>query len=455
LEVTYTPVPVICHGQIMNAVTNSENYEVFIHKSPNDSIMSSIRASAIHHPGMAGNYKKGDYVKVSVMFNFENGVQNKFVGPSMAGTSHIIGLYDERSIVNEKIENPLNSHDDGTVSFVNKHNGSGVSVEKSGAARVAAGSIYNVLKPFGYGSTKDLNQILAQNHVRIIANNGPYYLSKEHFGLYFGSDLDDQVSRKEDEDFPIIYRRFVTQTMLDENWVSTCEGTFAPWFGPNNNFDYVEKSKDVLFTKIINRDKYRVTFEAGESPTSMINLRLDKVIQPEKVMTTGKHGASPALLGNQFSLVIDEDGLIDIRGGGQGKTIPSGNNHGFHLSITSSGDLTIHSKGKIVLSHGDSDESNNSITLDPKKGVDIIAENGFRVNGKELVNSEFLKWMETNQAALCLCTAIGAPAPISPAALPAFQSGVLDTGGIVKFTTKKKGSPASGVIKDDVSFSST
>ena len=453
MEVTYTPVPVICNGQIINYMADTESYEVFIHKSPNDSIMSNIRATAIHHPGLVGNYKKGDYVKVSVMFNFENGIHNKFVGPCNAGTSHIIGLYDERSILNVKVHNPLTAPDDASLSFVHKENGAGLSIEKNGTVTTASGSIYSLLKSFGYGSSKDLHQTWAQNHVRIIGNNSPYYLAKEHFGLYMGDSLEDQAQRSSDEDYPIIYRRFVTQSMAEGRWVSTCEGAFAPWFGPNNNFDYVEKSKDVIFSKIINKDNTRITLEAGEAP-ELINLRVDNVINPERMMTTGRHGASTALLGNIFSLRITDEGLIDIRASGKGKSLEENNTHGFHMSVDSDGNLTVYSKGKITFSHGDSDVSNNSIVLDPERGIDITAQNGLRVNGMGLVNSNFIDWINANKNNLCLVTAIGGPAPIHPSALPAFQNGVENLGGNIDFMTIKSGSPAQGNIQDDIAFSS-
>ena len=453
MEVTYTPVPVICSGQIMNYMANTESYEVFIHKSPNDSLMSNIRATAIHHPGLVNNYKKGDYVKVSVMFNFENGIHNKFIGPCNAGTSHIIGLYDERSVLNIKVSNPLTSPDESTLSFVHKENDCGLSVEKNGTTRTVSGATYSLLKGFGYGTSKDLHQTWAQNHIRIIGNNGPYYLAKEHFGLFTGDSLEDQVQKIDDEDFPIIYRRFVPQSMVNDNWVSTCEGAFVPWFGPNNNFDYVEKSKETIFTKIINKDTTRITLEAGEE-LSFINLRIDSVIEPEKLMTTGKHGASTALLGNRFSLKIDEEGTVDIRAAGKGQLLNTNNTHGFHMSIDDQGNLTIYSKGTITLSHGKDDVSNNSIVLDPKNGIDITAQNGLRFNGIGLINDNFLDWMDINKNNLCLVTAVGAAAPINPIAMSGFENGIKDNNGNVEFTTDKKGSPAAGIIKDDLFFSS-
>lgn len=453
MEVTYTPIPVICSGRIMNFMPDTESYEVFIHKSPNDSLMSNIRATAVHHPGLVGNYKKGDYVKVSMMFNFENGMQNKFIGPCNHGTSHIIGLYDERSVLNVKVENPLTAHDESTLSFLHKDNGSGLTIEKNGTVRTATGSIYSLLKSFGYGIAKDLHQTVAQNHTKIISNSSPNYLSREHFGMYSGASLEDQSQRTEDSDYPIVFRRFVAQTLDGDKWVSSCEGSYAPWFGPNNNSDTISKSKEVLFTKIINNDKSRITLEMGEAD-SFFNLRIDDVKSAEKIVPTGNHGASPALLGNRFSMIIDESGAVDIRAAGKGAPSTDSNLHGFHMSINADGDLKIYAKGKISLSHSEADEDNNSIVLDPKKGIDITAKNGLRVNGDNLVNNKFIDWFDKNKTALCVVTAVGAPAPLNPAAATGFVTGTTSMAGSVAFTTKKSGSAASGKIKDTVKFSS-
>lgn len=448
MEVTYTPVQVICSGQIIKYLADSETYEVFVHKTPNDSLLSNVPATAIHHPGLSENYKIGDYVKLSMMFNFENGIQNKFVGPcNIAGTNHIIGLYNERSLLNIKVENPLTHHSD-TLTFVNKNNGAGLAIDDDGSTRLVSGSNFILIKGFGYGINQDSQFTLAQNHIKTIAANGPYYTSKEHFGMFSGSSLEDQVNRTTDEDFPIIYRRFVSQSMDIKNWVSTCEGTFAPWFGPNNNHDYVQKSKDVLFTKIINNNKSRVTLEVGE-PGKFINLRIDDVIDLEQEIPTGNYGAVTGNFGNRFSLTVDEKGSVDIRAAGKGKSVLEGNTHGFHLSIDSDGNLTMKSSGKITLTHGDSDVSNNSIVLDPKNGIDIKANKGFRVNGKELVTKNFLDWFKQNEATMCMVTAIGAPAPLVN--IPTFETGYNSTGP-EGFESKNVALPAKGDNPDNVTF---
>ena len=89
--------------------------------------------------------------------------------------------------------------------------------------------------------------------------------------------------------------------------------------------------------------------------------------------------------------------------------------------------------------------------MNPNKGVDITAKNGFRVNGTPVVNKNFLDWMAKFQTQLCLVTSVGGPAPIHPAALPEFLTGNNLPG---KFNTNPVGLVATKIIKDADLFSS-
>lgn len=448
-HVPYTPIPYICQGVITNYISEKELYEVFIHKSPGNSLMDVIPASSIHQPGLHENYAIGDSVKVLMTWGF-GGVDNKFLSPCSSNTNQILGLYNEKSIVNVKPEHPLTGHSSGILTFCNKNTNAGFTSEDDGSTRQVSGAVHTLVKGFGNGLEKDFHQVTAQNHIKVIANNPPYYSSREHFGMFMGSTLEDQSSRNDDTHFPMIYRRFVTQSLSEDNWVSTCEGTFAPFLGPNNNFNYVEKSRDTLFTKIINHDTSRVTLEMGELD-KFVHLRIDDVINNESIQTSGKYGATTALFGNRFSLKIDNNGVIDLRTCGAGKSLKKCNTHKFHLTIDVNGNLTVNSTGKITFAQKDSNSTINSIILDPAEGVNIHAENGFKVNGLNLLTEEFIKWFINNQAGLCLTTAIGAVAPINPAAIPALNTGITSNGTVINkgFTTKNNGKSNPVEKKDD------
>jgi len=449
--VSYTPVPCICSGVITSKLTNTETYEVDIYESPLGELNGPIYCALIYSPGHDGDYKQGDRVKVMVCFTF-GGAENKFLDVATGMNNYIIGTFNERSLANIKVENPISAEVTDAIRFINKKSGAGVIATDNGQLTLAtSGAINSILKPFGYGIHENVNHSLAQNYHRIISHNAPFYFAREHFGMYSGSDINDKAGRISDEDHLVLYRRFVTQTRSPDNWVSTCEGAFNPWVGANIDNEEVNKGKDVLFSKAINFNNTRTTIEIGEPGESFINVRVDDVKVNEKNVPVSP-GATPAIMGNRFKLQISDKGEFDLRVAGKG--IPTSNFNAFHLSINSDGNLTVHSKGKITLSHGDNDESNNSIVMDPKNGIDITALNGLRVNGQEVLLKAWMDFFNKYQAQWCQVTSIGGPAPIHPAIIPDFQAGIQKFGKQGGFTSTGKDAPSTGIIKDTDNFES-
>lgn len=450
-DVLLIPIIRICSGRITSVLKNKESYEVYIYQSPIGEFGCNIVCDLIYQPGQEGNYKQGDYVKVMCTFTF-GGVDNKIIGRDSTSASYIIGTYNERSDLNLRSENALGENDIDRVRWVNRKSQAGLLATDNGKVTLASGgSIYSLLSPDGYGVNENMKHDVAQNFHRIVSHNPPLYLSREFFGMYSGINESQKSLNFSDDDYFINYRRFVTQTRSPDNWVSTCEGSWDPFVGPNNDNLSVKKSKETLFTKIVNHDNTRLTIEAGEPGDGFLNIRLDNIILSEKKMTLTE-GATPSVVGNLFKFKLSEDGEIDIRSAGKG--IPGSNFDAFHMSVDKEGNLKIHSAKSITISHGDNDEEINSIRMDSSKGIDIKAKNGVRVNGLPLVNDRFLKWMSKYQTSLCQVTTIGGPAPIHPIALPEFNTGfniIDDLGG---FTTKNKGIPATGIISDIDSFRS-
>ncbi len=445
-EVNYTPVPCLCSGKISNKITDA--IEVVIYDSPIDSFNGPIYAKNVFQPGHDDNLKIGDLVKVMVTFTF-GGIENKFIDVFPGSRNYILGAFKEDSISDVSIETVISEGDSDRVRFLNKKSGAGIVATDNGKVIVATGgSIYSAGSPFGFGINENFWKTMAQNHHRVISHNGPYYLSREHFGLFTGSDSNDRLTRLSEEDHLIVFRRFVTQSKSPDNWVSTCEGAWAPWVGPNNDSDVVESGRETLLSKVVNHGESRATIEIGDPGDEFINIRLDDVKISEKALPTG-NGATPAVFGNRFKMTISDEGAFDIRAAGKG--VPGANFNGFHMSVDKSGKLIIHAANGIEISHGDSDGGINSIKMDPKKGVDITAKNGFRVNGVPVVNKNYLDWMEKYQTQLCLVTSIGGPAPINPIALPEFLTGNKLPG---KFNTNDVGIVASMIIKDADAFNS-
>lgn len=275
------------------------------------------------------------------------------------------------------------------------------------------------------------------------------------FGMFTGEDSDDEATRSAPEDSLINYRRFVQQTRDPSNWVSVCEGAYAPWVGPNNNHDTVEQGKDVLYTRIVNADKNRITSEYGEIGTDFIMMRVDDVKLGE-FQAPAASGATPALVGNRFKMGISETGEVEIFAAGSG--IPLVNFAGFKLSIDSDGNLTVFSKGKIVFTHGDADEAINSIVMDPKGGIDVTAQSGFTVNGKKLINENFINFLQTFGATGIALSVLppGSPEPLAPTFITNMQAQAkLPDATPFGFLTAGVPIPALGIISQPDKFSTT
>lgn len=449
-DVIYTPVPCICSGVVRSKSESNDTLEVSIYDSPVGDFSGPVYAKEIFQAGHDGNVKPGDRVKMMVTFTF-GGVENKFIDVYPNSSNYILGTFNENTISDVSIESPISENDGDRVRFTNRKSGAGVvSTDMGKVILSTGGAVYSAGSPFGFGTNENFWKTMAQNHHRVISHNGPHYLSREHFGEFTGSDSDDRLSRFTEEDYFINFRRFVTQTRSPDNWVSTCEGAFSPWFGANNDSGIVEVGRETLLEKIINHGNSRVTIEAGAPGNEFINIRVDDVKKIEKSILIGTGVYTPGIVGNRFKMTVSDKGAVDIRAAGKGT--PGTNLNGFHMSIDENGKLTIHAAGEIEISHGDADGAINSIKMDPTKGVDITAKNGFRVNGKPLVNKDYLDWMAKYQTQLCLVTSIGGPAPIHPAALPEFLSGNKTPG---KFNTNDVGVVATTIIKDIDLFSTT
>ena len=443
MDDAYIPVPCVCCGTINNYNDKDNIYEVNIYNSPYGDTNGPIFAKEIYPAGMDGNLKPGDRVNVLVNFIFDN-VEMAFNVIQTNSSNYIIGTFQENSISDLTIDHPMTKNDNDRIVFRNRKSGAGVVLTDIGTIILStSGSTFSSGVPFGYGIYEDLWITKAQNHSRIISNTGKYLLSKEHFGMFSGYSDKDKQTRSKDSDFPINYRRFVTQTKSPQNWVSTCEGAYDPWYGPNNNSERVEIRREILFSKIINYGTSRATVEMGQPGDDFISVRIDDVKLSEKSEPVNDT-ASPRVVGNRFKLQISDKGVFDVRMAGKGKA--GINNDGFHMSVDVYGNLTIHASANIEISHGDKDGDVNSIKMNPKTGIDITATNGVRVNKLPLITKKFLDWMNQFKTQLCQTTSPGGPSPINPVALPQFTQGIQQAGN---FLTDDTGSKASGEIVDD------
>jgi len=438
----HVTIPCICSGKITSHKKDNETFEVSISNSPIGELHGPFHCALIYPPGFKGNYKRGDRVRVLANLYYDTTL-SKFVDTDTTIGHQILGRFDDKTVFTETIENPNVDLDNEEVGLV--HEGSGISVSTRGQVTTASGAVSNVIKANGFGVNKNSSRITAQNHHRVVSHNAPFHFCREHFGLYEGETLDEESTKTSEEDYSFIFRRFISQSKNPENYTTVCEGTFAPWVGANNDYGKITKSKEILYSRIVNHGNSRVTIDMGEPGDTFVSLRVDDVINSEQSVPTGK-GAVSGILGNRCKVSISDKGAIDILSGGAG--ISGLNSYKFHLSVSEDGDLTILSSGKIKLSHGDKDESLNSIVMDPSKGVDITAVNGFRVNGKEVVNKSLVDWINQNQATFCQTTAVASPASLGPATIIGLQVGLAGFGKDVGFVTNGIGLPATGIISE-------
>jgi len=443
MDITYAPIPCMCKGIVKWKIKETENYDVDIYQSPLGKLNGSVAASAIFQPGLNDNYKQGDFVYVLIYFTF-GGHKSEFIKVQPGSKYWILGLFNEKSIANIKVEEPLSETSNDRLTFLNQ-TGSGLVISDNGESSLVSGPLFRSVKSDGFGVNKNCVMDYGQNFWRMISHSDPG-LSREHFGMFGGVDDDDASARTSETDYNIIYRRFVTQTRAIDKWVSTCEGTHNPWVGANVDSEDIAAGKEVLCTKIINNGESRVTIEYGEPGDSFVNLRVDDVIKQEQVLNGVAPGATPATVGNRFSLNISDKGAVNLSASGSAKS--QNNTVGFSLTISENGDLNIYAQGKITFSHSAADVENNSIVIDPEAGIDIKSKKGLRFNGLNLVTKKFLDWMNKNKQALCQVTAIGGPAPIHPAALPEFSSGLTKMSEQDGFLTINSGTAKSG--KNDI-----
>lgn len=440
-----TIVPAICKGIYRQQLKGTETHEVDIYDSPLDKFTGSVYCSIIYQPGGRNGYRAGDRVAVLIQFTFRN---DRFEDVAPGSSKQIIGMIDERSIANLRLEHPVTERDSDRIGLINDKSGAGFVADDFGHAFVSSGgSVYSVYRAFGYGVYENSHSVYAENHHRMIIGN-EVVPSREHMGMYSGADQQDQQTHTSPDDFLLVYRRFISQSKNIKNWVSTCEGAFAPWVGANNTYEDVKKGRESLFTKIINYGDSRLTIEAGAPGDEFFKFRIDKVIKNESRIADNP-GATPAVVSNRFKIVVSDAGAMDIYAGANDTKKAA-----MHLKIDADGNLSIYAKKNITISHSSGDEKTNAIVMDPSKGIDVFAKKGFRVNGQPVVVEKFIKWMDENKMNLCQVTAIGGPAPIHPLALPTFTTGVTSPESAAGFLSAESGQPAQGLIDEPDQHSS-
>ena len=445
----FTPTFHMCSGIVTSKLANSTSWEVSVYHSPLGQLMGPVYAGLICPPGMEDNIKQGDHVKIGLHFTHAD---DKVIDIYKDGQGWIFGKFEERAFLQQKVENTLTKSESNNIGLTHPTSKAGYTCDAFGEARTSSAANFSTLKGYGVGTHENEHYTHAQNHHRVIARaNAPLYLTREYFGMFKGAAPDDRSAREHPQDYPIGYKRFVQQCLDVDRWVSTCEGAWNPWVGPNNGIDYSGIHKEILLSKVINHDDSRIIIEMGQPGKEFINIRVDDVLTKEE-KASSEIGASTSSNGNRLKLNISDQGAVTLYAGGAGQ---NGNNqYKFKFSVDLNGNLTINSAGTMTLTHGDGDVGNNSIVLDPANGINITAKKGLKVNGKNLVNENFLTWFYNNRSVIFQAVALGAPAPMFEPISAILQTNTSSVDEGTGFTTKDAGANASLTISNADSYTS-
>lgn len=461
-EPLHISVPRVCNGVIDNILA-PHTYEVSITSSINGEFLGQVHCTPIHSSGGRTNYKKND--RVQVLLNiFYGGVDyDKNLSIDHRSGKYILGHYTGRAIVDVQPENPTTAADEKSIGFVNDKSGAGIIASDGGQLIVSSGgALYQIMNPGGYGIWENAHRIYAQNHHKIISHVNQYYLSREFFGMYYGKN-DDDKSTKTDSTLMVNFRRFVTQSAELDKWVSSCEGSYAPWVGSNNEFAELIKRKETLFSKVINHEDKRLTIQGGDPGDEFLRIRIDKVMKSEEKLSEAP-GAKPATLVNKCKINISDNGTIEILAGGQNTT--STNTYKFKMNIDADGNLTVNSAGNIILTHGTNDKDTSSLILKKDGDASIkagninfdatgkfaITANDFTINDKHLINEDFKNFMVNKFTSLN--AVVGSPTLPQPLNLALWTAEELTASFITKKTIPSIPITIAGIIQGQDSFTS-
>lgn len=375
----HVKVPVVCHGQLLDRDDDdiqANIWPVHIFSSPNGEI-NCIWASLNFMPGGESSFQSGMFVSVLVYHMWEAS-SGKFLEAIPGDNNLILGLYKAADVTPFRLKNPTAASDGASNEMHNESSGAAVQAMNDGSVRtVTSGMVSNEMSPYGRGQLENTDRTFAQNFHRILSGQYPVALAREHFGMFAGEDAADKVTKTAPADFPISYRRFVTESLDVDSWVSTNEGAYCPWVAVNNTAASFKKGGEIIYNKIINKKTNRITIHAGKKGDGFYTFRIDKIITPE-AQIFGTPKATPPVAQTAFYLSISEQGEIKLEAG--------------ISNMQPALSLTVKKDGAVNLDVGKS----------------------FTINGKKVVTEDFVSMISKNQAAFVV--------PMAPNLSPAVSA---------------------------------
>ena len=387
-----------------------------------------LRCKLCFTPGADTNFTDGTAVLVLVemYYGFHNERYNDIC---YDGRHTIIGTHHPFSVKPVvEVKNINADLEGGLHSYLHPQNHAGTIIEDGGAVNIVTnGLVTKRMAPGGFGVQQHSDYTYAQNHHRVIMNQiDGYHWAREHFGLYMGKDVTEQSVNVLDMtgmSLPMIYRRFVPQSMSADYWVSTCEGTFCPWVGQNNELEPVAAGDSgILFSKVIHSLVNRITITAGKMGPNFFQLRVD-TISPgtEKVVGPGPE-CLPVVALPKASINISHMGEFTAELG----ITPAG--AAAIIKVAADGTVTVNAMSKVVV-------TGNNIELDAVAGVkinspaitlggDVTVSGKLDVAGpatsnkKNLATADVIDFLNQNLPSMYLSAAPGSPCVLSPAVIP-------------------------------------
>jgi hypothetical protein len=391
--IDFIPTVKTCYGLLLDRddkTAQNGYYNVYVYNAPGG-IIDSTMARLAYAPGTKNNFKTGDHVCILMNFIWNTATQ-KFELNSNA-TNVILGKYDPPNNMPVDDVNPNRDIAVPHALYINEKSQAGFMAEDTGSLRIFTnGYVKQEMTRDGNGTYENMHRSFAQNFHRVIANMDPFYYAREFFGYYIGSDAVEKTTNISSQNTRVAFKRFVLQNAdKTDRWVSTNEGSFCPWLGNNNETETVTKTKEILYSKVINYEQNRISIFGGEPGDGFFTFRIDKI-------------AKAPLSGEK----LNDDGSLT----------PPTSDCAFYLGINE--------QGEVLLEAGiDTNKGEPAMQLKITKdgSVDWQVGSKFTINGKKIVTEDFIKFMSKHQADLVQVTAIGAPAPMSPYATPDFKTG--------------------------------
>lgn len=449
-------IPVVYQGVLVERNPDEIDARLYVVDIDTDiGNIPRLRAKLCFNPGNDTNYTKGTPVLVLVEMYYSLHTE-RYTDLCYDGKHTILGMHHPFS-VKPVVENKNINADlaGGIHSYLHPQNHSGMIVEDGGAVNlITNGLVTHRMAPGGYGMHQESDSAYAQNFHRVIMNQiEGFHWAREHFGMYLGKDVADVTANAADATGKSVlmgYRRYVPKSLSADYWVSSCEGAYCPWVGPNNEVEEVKDGSDILFSKVINSLTNRVTITAGKSGPSFFQLRVDTVTpMTEKLVGPGPECLPVVSLPNA-SINISEKGEFV----GEFGITPAG--VATIVTIAADGTFSIKSMSKFTVATNDIEfDAVNSIKL---KSPAITLDGDVKVTGRADVNgalksgsknlstADLVDFLSQNLPTLYISAAPGSPCVVNPAAVTALSAQSAVPGGMKTNTVPTPPLPPPAVV---------